>query len=242
LSGTNSYAGPTVAGGGTLTFAASQNLGGLLAVSGGAFANVTPGGGKVLVAPAVSVETSTGSRLDLANNNSIVDYASTSPIAQVTSLVASAYNGGAWTGPGITSTTAAGVTTHGLGIGEAGALGITNFAGQFVDGTAVLLRYTRYGDADLNGLVNLADFNRLAANFGGTGKFWHEGDFTYDGVVNLQDFNRLAATFGQSAGPDGVVDPHDWANLAAAVPEPAGAVVAALLAALPLTRRRHRRN
>ncbi len=242
LSGTNSYAGPTVAGGGTLTFAASQNLGGLLAVSGGAFANVTPGGGKVLVAPAVSVETSTGSRLDLANNNSIVDYASTSPIAQVTSLVASAYNGGAWTGPGITSTTAAGVTTHGLGIGEAGALGITNFAGQFVDGTAVLLRYTRYGDADLNGQVNLADFNRLAANFGGTGKFWHEGDFTYDGVVNLQDVNRLAATFGQSAGPDGVVDPHDWANLAAAVPEPAGAVVAALLAALPLTRRRHRRN
>ena len=240
LTGTNTYAGPTVAGGGTLTFAASQNLGGLLAVSGGAYANLTSGGNKVLVAPSVSVETTSGSKLDLTNNNLIVDYTGASPIAQVTSLVASAYNGGAWTGPGITSSTAAGVTTHGIGIGEAGTLGITLFAGQSVDGTAVLLRYTRYGDATLDGLVNLADFNRLAANFGGTGKFWFEGDFTYDGNVNLADFNRLATNFGLSAaGPD--VTPQDWARLGAAVPEPASGMVLCATSVLLATRRRRRR-
>jgi hypothetical protein len=134
------------------------------------------------------------------------------------------------------------VTTHGLGIGEAGALGITLFAGQSVDTTAVLLRYTRYGDATLDGLVNLADFNRLAANFGGTGKFWFEGDFNYDGNVNLSDFNRLATNFGLSAaGPH--VTPEDWARLGAAVPEPASGVVFGVASALAILRPpRHRRR
>jgi hypothetical protein len=90
--------------------------------------------------------------------------------------------------------------------------------------------------------VNLADFNRLAANFGGTEKFWYEGDFTYDGNVNLADFNRLAANFGQSAGPDGVVDPADWANLAAVVPEPTSSAVIALLPAAALLARGRRRR
>jgi hypothetical protein len=85
----------------------------------------------------------------------------------------------------------------------------------------VLVRYTRYGDADLNGSVNLLDFNRLAANFGtASGAVWSQGDFNYDGGVNLLDFNRLAGNFGLSAGADGVVDPSDWSALASAVPEP----------------------
>src|SRR5688572_10627947 len=40
------------------------------------------------------------------------------------------------------------------------------FAGQPVDATSILIRYTVYGDADLSGNVNLNDFNKLAANFG----------------------------------------------------------------------------
>ena len=43
------------------------------------------------------------------------------------------------------------------------------FAGQDVDNTAVLVAYTRYGDADMNGIVNLNDFNRLTAGFGSPG-------------------------------------------------------------------------
>jgi hypothetical protein len=106
-----------------------------------------------------------------------------------------------------------------------------------VDSTAILLRLTRYGDADLSGTVNLADFNRLAANFG-TGTRWEQGDFDYNGTVNLQDFNRLAANFGLSAaGP--TVTPQDWSALASAVPEPsAGALI--LATAAPLLRRRRR--
>jgi autotransporter-associated beta strand protein len=226
LSGANSYAGPTVAGGGMLTFAASQTLGGTLTVAGGATAELTPGGNKVIVAPDVSVESSTGSRLDLTNNNLIVDYDAANPIARLTALVAAAHSGGLWTGAGITSSTAASVGSHGIGIGDATALGITTFAGQSVN-TATLLRYTRYGDANVDGVVNLADFNLFAANFGFSGRFWYEGDFTYDGTVDLADFNRLAANFGLSASSAGPTA-ADWAALAMAVPEPSCAVGAVL--------------
>ena len=39
--------------------------------------------------------------------------------------------------------------------------------------------------------------------FGQSGTDWSDGDFTYDGLVNLADFNRLAANFGLQAGPEG---------------------------------------
>jgi hypothetical protein len=75
-----------------------------------------------------------------------------------------------------------------------------------VDNTSVLVTYTRYGDADLNRTVNLNDFNRLAANFGGSNTRWSQGNFNYDNNTNLDDFNRLAANFGLSAAiaPDGM--------------------------------------
>lgn len=51
-------------------------------------------------------------------------------------------------------------------------------------------------DANNDGGVNLADFNILASNFGGTNKTFSQGDFNYDRIVNLADFNILAGRFG----------------------------------------------
>jgi hypothetical protein len=86
--------------------------------------------------------------------------------------------------------------------------------------------------------VNLADFNVLAANFGQDGRTWQTADFNRDGVTNLSDFNVLAANFGLSASPQ--MMPDDWANLAAAEPEPT-APLSLLTTAMPLLRRRSRR-
>jgi hypothetical protein len=93
------------------------------------------------------------------------------------------------------------------------------------------------GDANIDGTVNLEDFNALAANFGQSNRTWTTGDFNYDGLTNLADFNILATHFGVSAaGTD--VTPQDWANLASAIPEPGNAVLLWLGTGCLLRRRR----
>jgi hypothetical protein len=183
-------------------------------------------------------------RLDLADNALVIDYVSGSPIQTITAQIAVGYAGGAWTGNGIVSSSAAANPgTHGVGYAEATDLASVPPIFGSIDGVAALVRFTRYGDANLDGTVNLADFNSLASNFG-TGDTWIEGDFNYDGLVNLIDFNRLAANFGLTAGADGVVSPGEWAALGSAVPDPAGAVGSLLFGLGMATQRvrRHRRQ
>jgi hypothetical protein len=188
------------AGAASVAFADTMRLG-ALTVGGGGVGRLAPDGGRAL---AVASLTLTGSgALDLADNSLIVDYTGPTPLPQVQAALASGFAGGAWTGPGIRSSTAAATTARALGYAEATDLFTTfpaPFAAQQVDDTSVLVTYTRYGDADLNRAVNLNDFNRLAANFGQGNRRWSHGDFTFDGLVNLDDFNRLAASFGLSAG------------------------------------------
>ncbi len=78
------------------------------------------------------------------------------------------------------------------------------FAGETVDNTAVLVRRTRYGDANLDRTVNLPDFNNLAGSFGASSTVWSQGNFNFDNSTNLPNFNPLAGNFGQTAGPFGV--------------------------------------
>jgi len=166
-------------------------------------------------------------KLDISNNAFVVDYgasAEAEPFDTIKAQITSAYAGGAWTGNGITSADA-NANTVAVGFAERSALTTVPAIFGTVDSTSVLIRLTRYGDADLNGTVNSDDFNRLASSFGTNGSVWSEGNFNYDalGTVNSDDFNLLAGNFGLSASAGGPT-PEDWANLAAAVPEPAGSI------------------
>ena len=173
-------------------------------------------------------------RLDLTDTAMVIDYTGESPLAVIQLLVTSGYNGGVWNGPGILTTSGPG---YAIGFAEASDLSAVPVVFQPADSTSILLRGTRYGDANLDGVVNLDDFNRFAASFG-TGDAWHEGDFNYDGVSNLDDFNLFAANFGQSAAGANVTA-QDWAGLAGVVPEPAAS---GLVIALPALLRRRRRR
>jgi hypothetical protein len=182
-----------------------------------------PGGGANRAIKTKALAIAPGGQLDLGTGALVVDYTGASPLNAIQAQVASGYASGAQDGTGINSVDAAANPGYALGYAEASSIFTNfpaNFAGESVDSSAVLVRYTRIGDADLNRMINLLDFNRLAANFGQQGKVWSDGDFNYDGTVNLLDFNLLAGNFGLSAGADGVVDPGDWSALAAAVPEP----------------------
>jgi fibronectin-binding autotransporter adhesin len=197
-----------------------------------------------------------GAALDLGANDLVIDYGSqsSSPLPSVQAWLTTGFAGGAWTGPGITSAAAAAVaaTTGGpktaLGSAESSDLfggGSGTFSGQSVDGNAVLVRYTAYGDANLDGNVNTTDFNLVAANFGATsGARWFHGDFNYDGAVSTTDFNLLASNFGASvATPEGTEPQEGAGALGALVPEPTSlALVGCSMVALFHRRRRRDRR
>ena len=166
---------------------------------------------------------SPGATLDLTNNGLVVEYSGASPLATIAGQIAAGYHGGDWLGSGITSSAAAAVAADAtnphktaIGYAEASALGISSFQGQPVDGSAVVVGYVLAGDANLDGTVNAADFNVLAANFNtATPNGWAEGDFNDDGVVNAMDFAALAANYGLE-----LFSPSAGASLGAVVPEP----------------------
>ncbi len=200
------------------------------------------------VVPLLSFEESAGTvrgTWDLADGALVVDYNTDSPSAAIRRYLKSGYASGSWNGTGLNSsaaqadpggTTALGYAASNDVLGASGGV----FAGALVDGSAVLVRYTRHGDANLDELVNLNDFNRLASNFGGSGKGWSPADFNYDGAVNLADFNALASNFGLSASSSDGPTAEDWAALAAAVPEPTVTMLSAVAASAALLRSRRR--
>ena len=93
------------------------------------------------------------------------------------------------------------------------------------------------GDLNDDGTVDFSDLLILAQNFGqASGATWSLGDINGDGAVNFADLLALAQNFGQTANviPSATADAFP-----AQVPEPAPAVVALLLTAPLVTRRRH---
>ncbi len=141
-------------------------------------------------------------QLDLSNNSLIVDYTSGSPVATIRNQVKNGYNLGLWSGSGITSSSAAADHSKGLGTGEASAvLGSSGgtFAGQTVDGTAVLVKYTWRGDANLDGQVDISDLGALATAWQ-TSAPWTGGDFDYSGFVDISDLGILATNWQAGVG------------------------------------------
>ena len=234
-----------VSGGGSFTAQSIRQS--VLNITGGGRATVRPDGTNtgLSVVQNLALGGSPGAwqgTLDLTNNDLVIDYDLATPLLTVVDQIRTAFNGGAWNGPGGITSSAADANNFGLGYAESSSVFTTfpaTFSGQSVDDTAVLIKFTRYGDANLDGQVNLADFNALASNFGQSNRFWRQGDVNYDGTVNLQDFNRLAANFGLSAAGTEVT-PADWSALASAVPEPAALALCAPLA-LAVARPRRRR-
>ena len=190
-----------------VAFDSAQQLA-TLTMGAGARAALSAGGSNTLRTGTLTIDPA--ATLNITNNAVIVDYTGGSPIASIQARLAQGYNGGNWLGGGITSSTAAVASNAGVGYAEATDLFSTfpvTFAGQAIDNTAVLIKYALYGDANLDGRVNLLDFNRLSSNFGVADRRWSHGDFNFDTRINLFDFNRLAANFGLSAAAETHSDP-----------------------------------
>ena len=179
-------------------FSASGRFGAIDIAAGGT-AMVPEGGTRTVTFTAVTV--SGDGVLNLNDNALIVDYATTTPLTSITALLTAGYAGGAWNGTGAIHSTTAGATPGtALGYAEAGSLFTVfpaTFAGQQVDDSAVLVRYTLAGDANLDRAVNIGDFSLLAAAYNSPAG-WSGGNFNYDADVNIADFSLLASAFNSA--------------------------------------------
>jgi hypothetical protein len=220
-----------VGSGGAMSIAGGSVSVGAVNLHDGGKVFLVPNTSAVLRATSLSIDSGTGSKIDLADGKATVDYSGTTPAAAIRALLITGRNGGSWDGEGIQSSSAATVAASsdvhktGLGYAEASELGISSFAGQNIDGSAIVMRYTFMGDANLDGKVNALDFGALATSFG-TGNSWKKGDFNYDSVTNTLDFGALATNFNLALPAPGI---------GAIVPEPVGAVLA--VAAVLIIRR-----
>jgi len=212
---------------------------GSVTISGGTFQFNTGSGASSLDQLTVSA----GS-LDITNNHIFINYGSgPDPISSIAALIASGYNGGAWNGGGIISSTAAVNASYGIGYADSADPG--NPAG--LSAGQIEIKYTLLGDANLDDKVNGSDFTLMAANFNDSvSNGWDKGDFNYDGKVNGSDFVLLADNFNDFASQSDVsaADLTALDDFAAAngisltdVPEPTCGIMGMILVGGLLARR-----
>jgi hypothetical protein len=161
-----------------------------------------------------------GTQLDLTNNLLIVGGGIDPQVtlAEIRSLVISGRNvapgglaDGTWDGEGINSSAANarfvsdGYETRVIGYALNSELPfgqVTSFGGQSVNGNDILVRYTRAGDADLDGKCGDADATLVGLfydNGATTGHTWGEGDFNYDGLIDDSDATALGLYYDETA-------------------------------------------
>jgi autotransporter-associated beta strand protein len=200
LSGSATYTGSTNVSGGTL----------IIGVHGALPANtpVIIGSGALLVADSQATISSVAS-LNISGSM-IVHNGS---VSLLTTAAAAGYNNGTWGGsvtPGaISSAAAAGDISHltVVGViqnsfnGSASATALySSFEGQPVTHTDVLVKYTYYGDTDLNGEVDGSDYSRVDNGYMSQGTAhpltgWFNGDFNYDRVLDGSDYTLIDNAF-----------------------------------------------
>jgi uncharacterized delta-60 repeat protein len=185
----------TLSGSGTFTVNNFNIFG--LTISGGTL-RLSAGGSKAAQVSSLSI--ASGAALDLNDNALVMGYSGTSPISTIRGYLATGYNGGAWNGSGIASTAASNDPhhVHALGYAEASDLDVTTFDGISVS-NAVLVKYTYYGDNNLDGVVDIGnDFNLFEAGDLSGGSSWVYGDYNYSGSVDDNDFGKFIDGYAAS--------------------------------------------
>ncbi len=223
LNVTGSVTGGKLSGSGTLTINSSGRL-------------TLPSGSGLSAQAALTVS---GGTLDITNNSFAINYgvSNVSPLATIVADIKAGYNGGHWTGTGITSSTAAADNLHAIGYADSTTPAVS---GQ------ILLKYTLYGDANLDGVVDGDDYTLIDNGFNNRLTGWRNGDFNYDGVVNGDDYTLIDNAFNnQSIVATAAVEmvSIDTAQIfdssSSAVPEP-GTIGLLAIGIFGLTDRRRR--
>jgi hypothetical protein len=212
-------------GAGTFQMNADAQLVGTLHVKEGAV--------RLLAGPGVSnmggISIDPGAELDLLNNSLRVAGGN---LAAMNMLVIRGYEGGNWTGDGITSSVAAAEAGRALGIRQ--------------DGSDVEVAFTWAGDATVDGAVTIADLGVLAANWQQNDRYWFHGDFNFDGSVTIADLGILASNWQKGTGGAATMSIEEAMAMfdvfhGVVIPEPAHLWLLSLIGVTALRRRRNKR-
>jgi len=155
-------------------------------------ANTTHANRSVLFVPQSGLSINATGKIDVNDNDVVLKGGGTINAAQ--NLLITGFAGGLWNGNGITSSKAAtsGSTALGFATGNELFGGAGTFDGQAVAGADVIIKYTYYGDADMNGQVNADDYSLADIGNGTVGTSeWLIGDMNYDKRTDPDDYSLL---------------------------------------------------
>ncbi len=233
LTGSPGYSGTTTVSGGRLkTIRGIQNSANLSVTSG--TLEILNHGGSTAVTSAALVTTSGTGRIELHNNDLISNYgAGPSNYNSIVSQIMSGLTllGGSGAGIGSAEVDSQAVPGTMLAVVDNGdpliAGAITELSGFAIPNpnSSVLVKYTWFGDSNLDGVVDGSDYALLDTGFGSNGMFtgWVFGDYDYSGVVDGSDYALMDTGFLAQT---------------AALPEPGMLGIMGLVAIQLLTRRR----
>jgi autotransporter-associated beta strand protein len=145
----------------------------------------------------------------------------------VNNLLQGGYNSGGWNGPyGIVSNTAASDPKYLHAVGELQPSTPTTFQGQPLGTGDVAIKYTYYGDSNLDGKVDGTDYSRIDNGYLQGLSGWQNGDFNYDGVINGSDYTLIDNAYNTQGAQISAETASATAQIAgvsgsSAVPEPA---------------------
>ncbi|MGE5611815.1 MAG: hypothetical protein ACM359_21385, partial [Bacillota bacterium] len=145
--------------------------------------------------------------LDLADHDLVVSASEQAPLQtlqQLTNWIKCARGSdGQWIGTGLSSSAAKGNNQTGLSIllnEQGGQPILTSFAGQSVDVSDVLVKYTWNGDVNLDGVLNGDDYFLVDSGFLTQAGGYQNGDLNFDGKVDGDDYFLIDSAFIAQSG------------------------------------------
>jgi hypothetical protein len=186
---------------GSVAFNATQHLA-VLNVATAASATMPPNGNRYLQIKNLSL---TGAaRLDLNDNDLLIEYPSSSPFTQIQQWIFNGYSANPdSTKSGIVSTS--GQNSDATTILALVDNALANFSewppgsGNSIATGTLIAKYTYFGDLNFDGMVTPQDYTSIDSNLGTSvpqGIAWLLGDSNNDGLITPQDYAAIDATLG----------------------------------------------
>jgi hypothetical protein len=215
LAGNNDGAGHStlnvVANGTTAIISSSNQHLKSLALNNSSSLTLAPGGSRLLRTNGLTIAPTAA--LDVGDGDVILQSSAANKMADWNALMNQLRSGranGLWNGPGIRSAIAAANALHTTGIGivlndnGSGSVILPTFNGEAVDANTVLLKYTWYGDRNLDGDVDADDYAGIDDGFANRGNAnnltfprqpWMVGDLNLSNSVNSDDYFMIDNAF-----------------------------------------------